>query len=350
MAERVRKSTVGGLSIGRRPASVGDDASLWVFAGQGSERPLMAAGLRCASDLFKHVRELVGLDLEYTCSVESVPFWHPASLQTALLTVCVAISQGAFDLGRRPKAVLGHSFGEYAALVTAGALTFDDAVRLTTIRGRAMSALADERTGMIAILGLSVATVERICAETQSRGADAFIATRNSPTQTVISGDLQALNQVAADCRAADATRTRRLPIPFAAHSPAMSPAVARLAEALDRATIRVARVPVYSCVDAEPSTAPDHFREVLLRSLTEPVRFREAVAAVARAGDLARVCELGPGPPPRLLGLIRETLTTDWPDSHLPPLSLITCDDDLPFGRPFSPLRKPAVEPSSPS
>ncbi|WP_141726816.1 ACP S-malonyltransferase, partial [Streptomyces niveus] len=199
--------------------------AVWMFPGQGSQRPDMTAGLAAAPALLREARELIGAvpggghgDAE-----------DPEFVQPALFVVGVAAATALLRHEPAPAAVIGHSFGEFAALTAAGALPFETGLRLAVLRARAMARRADTRTGMLAVLGLAPAEVRAVCADiTQVTGDDGDfvqISNINSPSQTVVAGTTAALADAAELCRARGAFRVRPLRIPYAAHTPLMAPA-----------------------------------------------------------------------------------------------------------------------------
>jgi malonyl CoA-acyl carrier protein transacylase len=246
------------------------------------EHPLMVRGL-----------ELLGFD-PFTRLGEGTAMQQPALLLCAL---CAWDADG-WASSDDAVAAAGHSLGEYAALVAAGVLEFDDAVRLVAERGAAMAAAA-QRTpgGMTAFLGGDPAAVAELAED-----LGLTVANDNAPGQLVLSGALDALETAAA--RAPDTgARARALDVAGAFHSPLMAPAAERLAAALDATPIAEGRLPVYSNGSAAPFT---DVRRELAENLLRPVRFRETLLAL-RAAGVERFAELGPGAV--LTGLVRRTL-----------------------------------------
>ncbi|MEV4997148.1 ACP S-malonyltransferase [Streptomyces niveus] len=306
--------------------------AVWVFPGQGSQRPDMTAGLAAAPALLREARELIGAgpggghgDAE-----------DPEFVQPALFVVGVAAATALLRHEPAPAAVIGHSFGEFAALTAAGALPFETGLRLAVLRARAMARRADTRTGMLAVLGLASSEVRAVCADiTQLAGDDSDfvqISNINSPSQTVVAGTTAALADAAELCRARGAFRVRPLRIPYAAHTPLMAPAAAELRAALTGADIRVPAAKLYSCLTGEATADPDRIRELLVQGMTRPVDFHAAVTAAAHDGHRSFV-ELGPGSPARLLGLVGETLAAEVPS---PRLRLVSSDAEAKTPRPF--------------
>jgi malonyl CoA-acyl carrier protein transacylase len=196
-------------------------------------------------------------------------------------------------------AAAGHSLGEYAALFAAGALEFDDAVRLVDERAAAMADAAElEPGGMIAFLGGENHAVVALATR-----LGLTIANDNAPGQLVLSGRLGAIEEAEELARDETGARARRLDVTGAFHSPLMQPAAARLADALERTTIHAQGIPVYANGTAAPFT---DVRRELSENLLKPVRWRETLLAL-RAAGVERFVELGPGAV--LTGLVKRTL-----------------------------------------
>ncbi|MEV6195659.1 ACP S-malonyltransferase [Streptomyces sp. NPDC051920] len=327
----------GGSAAGR-----GGNGSLWVFAGQGAQQPHRGTGLAAAPALFERVRTVAGLDLAPACLLDDTACWDQPVVQAAILTIETASAQACRDRGAGPDGVLGHSFGEYAALVMAESLSFDDAVRLAVIRGQAMAGLADGSTAMAAVIGATNEAVAEVCEDLLRGGVSIHVAAYNSPGQTVLAGTGEGLALAAPRLRAVGATRTRTLPVPFAAHSPHMAAVQERLGRALEHMRLDPPRVPYYSSVTGRRVERPEEMRDLLVRSVVEPVRFRQAVASALTEG-YDSVLEVGSDRPPRLLGLIDEICRRDVPERLPPSLCAVAADSDAPDGRPFVPAASPA-------
>ncbi|MGI8427091.1 MAG: ACP S-malonyltransferase [Actinomycetota bacterium] len=276
----------------------------WMFPGQGSQRPEMAAGLAACSEMFSAAEPLVDADLERLCTVDPKPSWPAEVLQPALFITSCGAARAMQASGQSPQAVVGHSLGEYAALVAAGALEFEGALNVVSIRGRAMTAAARANPGgMAAVLGLDRAAIIEICDDNEG----VWIANLNSPTQTVISGKDTPLANAADQALRAGAKRVVRLDVPMAGHSPLMAPAAEELAAALDATEVRAPSCVFYSVADASPHTEPAEIRQLLVSALTSPVRFTETVERMQKDG-LDEFVEVGPG---SVLGnLVKRTIT----------------------------------------
>jgi [acyl-carrier-protein] S-malonyltransferase len=243
------------------------------------------------NDEFERGLEILGYD----------PFAHldeGTRYQQPAIFLCDVAAWRAADLPGEPIAAAGHSLGEYAALVAAGAVAYDDAVRLVDARAAAMARAAEQqRGGMVAMLGGDESAVRELAAE-----LGLTVANDNAPGQLVLAGAIDALD--AAEERARDTgARARRLPVSGAFHSPLMAPAADDLRKALAETTFSEPRFPVYSNGTARPfEDIPGELAENLLRS----VRFRESLLAMHAAGA-DEMIELGPGKV--LAGLVKRTL-----------------------------------------
>lgn len=267
----------------------------FVFPGQGSHTSDMRERVLAARpDLHALATEVAGCD-PFERVADSTRYAQPAIL-------CASLA-GLAGLDERPDAMAGHSMGELAALVAAGAIEEADGVRLAFARGDAMAAAGEppRRTGtMMAVLGGDLETIDRI-----ARQCTVVVANDNAPGQVVLSGARGAL-AVVSDRLRAHGMRTLRLDVAGAFHSPFMAPAVGPFAEALAAVDIRSPGVPVWSCSQARPYRDAADVRDALAAALVRRVRWRETVTAM-RASGITRFVEPGPG---RVLtGLIRRTV-----------------------------------------
>jgi [acyl-carrier-protein] S-malonyltransferase len=193
-----------------------------------------------------------------------------------------------------PVGAAGHSLGEFAALVAAGALELEDALQVVLVRGRAMAEAGSVHPGaMCALLGVGPEGAAELCE--LARGADVLVvANENSPQQVVLSGSVAAVER--AEALAAERRiRAVRLKVAGAFHSPLMEPAVAPLAEALAAVALRAPRFPIAENVTGELTTDPEELRRLLVRQVVSPVRWSRCVQALAAAGADTFV-EAGPG------------------------------------------------------
>lgn len=193
----------------------------------------------------------------------------------------------------KPDMVAGHSLGEFSALVAAGALTFEDGLKLVSARAQAMQKACELKPStMAAVLALPDEKVEEICS-----GVDGVVvcANYNCPGQIVISGEVEAIDAACEKLLAAGAKRALKLKVGGAFHSPCMEPARAELAEAIERTVVSAPVCPVYQNVDAKPHTDPKEIKENLVAQLTAPVRWTQSVKNMIADGATEFV-ELGPG------------------------------------------------------
>jgi [acyl-carrier-protein] S-malonyltransferase len=224
--------------------------------------------------------------------------------RNAQLTTFVA-SAVALDAVRRaglaePDVVAGHSLGEYTALTAAGALSFEDGVRLVAARGEAMQGAADARPGtMAAVLGLDVAEVVVACESVD----DAWVANDNAPGQVVVAGTTAGVEAAGAAARERGAKRIMSLPVGGAFHTPLMAPAVEGLGAALADVAFADPRPPVVANVDAAPHASAGEWPDLLTAQLCQPVKWRPTLEALG--ADV--VVEIGPGGV--LTGMAKRTL-----------------------------------------
>ena len=196
----------------------------------------------------------------------------------------------------QPDMVAGHSLGEFSALVAAGALTFEDGLRLVYARAMAMQKACEAAPStMAAIIGLPDETIEQICAEISTEGYVVVPANYNSPGQVVISGNVEAVKEACGKLKEAGAKRALPLAVGGAFHSPLMEMARLELAKAIEAAPVSKPMCPVYQNVDAKPHTDPVEIKENLLKQLTAPVRWTQSVKNMIADGACEFV-ECGPG------------------------------------------------------
>jgi [acyl-carrier-protein] S-malonyltransferase len=210
--------------------------------------------------------------------------------QPAVLTCGVAAFRVLVGRGETFLAAAGHSVGEYAALVSAGALDLIDALHVIGERAEATDDAGRAIPGgMAAVMRVDREIVERVCSENGTA-----LAADNGPGQYVIAGPLDALELTIAAAQGAGAT-TRHLDVAAAFHSPVMAPAVERLASALDKVTLQEPSIEFWSSTTARPLRTPADIRRALLDQLTSPVRWRETMAELAKRFG-SKFYDLGPG------------------------------------------------------
>jgi [acyl-carrier-protein] S-malonyltransferase len=287
---------------------VADARLAFCFPGQGSQAVGMGRAFHDASPaaraVFEEAADALGLDVAKLCfeGPES-ELQLTANTQPAVLTVSVAGARVAAERGLVPALVGGHSLGEYAALVAAGALAFADAVRLVRRRGEFMQEAVPVGTGaMAAILGVDLPVVEEICRDA-AEGEVLDVANINSPGQIVVAGHRSAVERAVALASARGGKRSVLLPVSAPFHCRLMAPAAERLEAALVDVRTASPRPPVVRNVDAELTTHGDEVRAFLVRQVTAPVRWTDCVGRMAREG-CRTFLEVGPGKV--LTGLLR--------------------------------------------
>lgn len=268
----------------------------YVFPGQGSQFPGMAKDLYesdpVAREMLEKANEILGFritDIMFDGTAEDLK--QTRVTQPAIFLHSVVLAKCLPDF--KPDMVAGHSLGEFSALVAAGAMDFEEGLRLVSIRAQAMQKACETNPGaMAAVLALPSETIEKICSE-----CDGIVvaANYNCEGQVVISGEKDAVEAACVRLKEAGAKRALPLPVGGAFHSPLMEPARKELAEGIEKAIFRTPSCPVYQNVTALPTTDPDEIRKNLLAQLTAPVRWTQSV--VNMIGDGAgHFVELGPG------------------------------------------------------
>ncbi len=269
----------------------------YVFPGQGAQFVGMGKDLYDnnaeARELFEKANEILGFritDLMFSGTDEDLR--QTAVTQPAIFLHSVFLAKSLGD-EFKPDMTAGHSLGEFSALVAAGALSFEDGLRLVSARAQAMQKACEIKPStMAAVLALPDETVEEICA---SIPGVVVCANYNCPGQLVISGEIEAIDAACEKLLAAGAKRALKLKVGGAFHSPCMEPARAELAEAIAKTKFSVPTCPVYQNVDAKPHTDPEEIKNNLIAQLTAPVRWTQTVRNMIADGATEFV-ELGPG------------------------------------------------------
>ena len=283
----------------------------YVFPGQGSQFPGMAKDLYAsnavAKEMLEKANEILGFritDIMFNGTPEELKatkVTQPAVfLHSTVLAKCYE--------GFQPDMVAGHSLGEFSALAAAGAMDFEDALKLVSIRAMAMQKACEIKPStMAAIIALPTETVENLCKECTS--GIVVPANYNCDGQIVISGEVDAINEACEKMKAAGAKRALVLQVSGAFHSPLMEPAREELAKAIETTSFKTPVCPVYQNVTALPSTDPETIKKNLLAQLTSPVKWTQTVKNMLADGA-GYFMEIGPGTV--LQGLVKKIAGAD--------------------------------------
>lgn len=285
----------------------------YVFPGQGAQFTGMGQDLYDKGgtyrEMFERANAVLGFritDVMFGGSAEDLKQTRVTQPAVFLHSVVKALDYG------KPDAVAGHSLGEFSALTVCGALEFEDALRLVSARAAAMQKACEmRRGGMAAIIALEPEMIEKVCAEVSGT---VVAANYNCDGQTVISGDVAAVEEACERLKAAGAKRAIMLQVGGAFHSPLMEPARAELAEAISKVQMYAPQCPVYQNFTAQKTVDPHMIKQNLLAQLTGPVKWTETIRNMAADASEALgvpgteaidFTEIGPGN--TLTGLIRK-------------------------------------------
>lgn len=272
----------------------------FLFPGQGSQSVGMMNGLTQHPEVkqtFDEASAALGEDLWKLVmegpaeTLNQTTYTQPAMLVADIATWRVYLGQS----GVMPAVMAGHSLGEIAALVAAGALDFADAVKLTRFRAEAMQNAVPEGVGaMAAVLGLEDDAVRAVCTEA-ARGEVLEPVNLNSPGQVVIAGNKAAVERGMALAKEKGAKRALSLPVSVPSHSSLMKPAAEKFRAYLESVNLRLPSVPVLQNADVQAFNEPAAIKDALARQLHSPVRWVETIQAIAGQG-IVRCVECGPG------------------------------------------------------
>ena len=269
----------------------------YIFPGQGSQFPGMAKELyennATAREMMEKANDILGFritDIMFEGTPEELR--ETKVTQPAIFLHSVVLAKCLPDFA--PDMVAGHSLGEFSALVAAGAMDFEEGLKLVSIRAQAMQKACEMNPGaMAAVIRLSADRIEEICASTEE--GIVVAANYNCDDQIVISGEKAAVEAACIRLKEAGARRALILPVGGAFHSPLMEPARAELAEGIEKAVFHTPICPVYQNVTALPSTDPEEIKANLLAQLTSSVKWTQSVRNMIGDGADTFI-ELGPG------------------------------------------------------
>ena len=273
----------------------------FVFPGQGAQFVGMGKDLyesnAQAKELFEKANEILGYritDIMFEGTDEGLRQTKVTQPAVFLHSVISAICMGD---NFKPEMTAGHSLGEFSALVAAGALSFEDGLKLVYARAMAMQKACEAAPStMAAIIGIADDKVEEICQEVSKEGKGVVVpANYNCPGQLVISGNVEAINEACARIKAAGAKRALPLKVGGAFHSPLMQPAKDELQKAIEQTEIAAPKCPVYQNVDGKPHTNPKEIKANLIAQLTSSVRWTQCVQNMIADGA-TDFTECGPG------------------------------------------------------
>lgn len=269
----------------------------YIFPGQGAQFPGMAKELyennTTAREMLEKANDILGFritDIMFEGTPEELK--ETKVTQPAIFLHSVVLAKCLPDFA--PDMVAGHSLGEFSALVAAGAMDFEEGLKLVSIRAQAMQKACEMNPGtMAAVIRLSADRIEEICASTEE--GIVVAANYNCDDQIVISGEKAAVEAACIRLKEAGARRALVLPVGGAFHSPLMEPARAELAEGIEKAVFHTPICPVYQNVTALPSTDPEEIKANLLAQLTSSVKWTQSIRNMIGDGADTFI-ELGPG------------------------------------------------------
>ncbi|WP_274651577.1 ACP S-malonyltransferase [Paenibacillus humicola] len=283
----------------------------FVFPGQGAQAVGMGKDAFETNDAARAIFERADKALGFALS--DIIFEGPdealkqtANTQPALLTVSIALLEAFRSRGITPDYAAGHSLGEYSALVTAGVLTFEDAVRTVRARGEYMEmAVPGGQGAMAAVLGAEREALAALCEAVTAEAGAVELANVNCPGQIVVSGTSAGVQAVIERAREAGAKRAIPLEVSGPFHSSLMKPAAARLADTLAELTMNDASFPVIANVTAQPVAEAAQIRRLLAEQVYSPVLWEDSVRWLIERGGVDRFVEIGSGTV--LAGLIKK-------------------------------------------
>jgi [acyl-carrier-protein] S-malonyltransferase len=279
--------------------------SAFLFPGQGAQvvgmGRALASELPAARNVYDRANKVLGYDLAEICfegpadKLNSTVYSQPALFVTSVAAI-EKLNHDTPGLVDQCNATAGLSLGEYTALFFAACMTFDDALRVVQRRGEAMQAAADLTAGgMVSILGMELADVEKLCEDCRQGDEVLQVANLLCPGNIAISGDVAALERASIEAPKRGAMRAIRLSVAGAFHTRLMQPAVEQLQDALANVEIHAPRIPVFFNVDAKPHYEPEEIRALLAKQVISPVLWETSMREML-GEDIDQFHEIGPG------------------------------------------------------
>lgn len=283
--------------------------TVFMFPGQGAQTVGMgaavAAEVPAAAELYAKASEILGYDLLAKCTegpkedLDTTAVSQPAIFVSSLAAVEKFRAEGGADAIDAADIACGLSLGEYTALAFAGAISFEDGVKITKARGEAMQAASDAaQSGMVSVIGLDAEKTAELCAAaSEACGEPIAIANFLCPGNYACSGSLTAVDKVVEMAKPEFKARMAvKLAVAGAFHTDFMAPAVDKLAEVLKEVEVKKPRIPVISNVDAKPHSDPAVIKEILQKQVTAPVQWETIMKDILATGAFEAGYELGPG------------------------------------------------------
>jgi [acyl-carrier-protein] S-malonyltransferase len=281
----------------------------FMFPGQGAQTVGMgaevAAEVPAAAELYAKASEILGYDLLAKCAGDKAELDSTVISQPAIFVASMAAveklraSEGGAEAIEAADVAMGLSLGEYTALAFAGAISFEDGVRITKARGEAMQAASEAvQSGMASVIGLDSDKVAELCAAAaEASGEPVAIANYLCPGNYAVSGAMPAVEKVMEIAKPEFKARMAvKLAVAGAFHTDFMAPAVGRLEEVLKEVEVKKPRIPVISNVDAKPHSDPAVIKDILKKQVTAPVQWETTMKELAGSSTFEKGYELGPG------------------------------------------------------
>lgn len=270
----------------------------FLFAGQGAQKLGMARDLydryTIVKDTYDQANSILGYDIRELIDSDEEKLNQTRYTQPAILTTSVAIYRLLTENGLTPDMVAGLSLGEYSALVASGALSFEEALKLVAKRGEFMETAAPSGLGkMVAVMNTDASLIEEVCKQASQKGI-VSPANYNTPSQIVIGGEVEAVDEAVASLKDRGVKRMIPLNVSGPFHTALLKEASDKLSEALEQVSFQSFKIPLIGNTEAKVMDEQS-VKTLLARQVMEPVRFYESIETMKNLG-LTRVIEIGPG------------------------------------------------------